>query len=282
MEYRWSAWSAAGLVVSVGTMLVSGVLLLFLPVSDAWRDALRTACTLGVAGMGLCALIAAQCAASHAHAGWEARRWLSLCLPGLALMIGLALTSMVGVHLGWQVLTLGAPEALPSSAQITAASLFLALSKPAMSWLVAARRSVDREREAQEQRETINLAREREQRAQEAEERRRALRSVGVAGAAGLALAAGGLTVSEIAAPTETLEGRLNPRETPWDSRPIVVAGQTLEPRDAERFREVALALREGVAPHRIWRETGVPRSTCYRWIAEIRRTPLLGQQEAA
>lgn len=276
-SYPWSTHSSAGLVVSVGTMLVSGVLLLFLPVSDSVRDALRTACTLGLAGMGLCALIAAQCAAAHAQAGWEARRMLSLFLPGLALCLGLAGTSMVGVHLGWQVLTLGAPETLPSEAQITAASLFLALSKPAMSWLLAARVAVDRERERRDDRETVDLAREREQRALEAEERRRALRVAGVAGAAGLALAGGGIAVSEVAAPAETLDGRLDPRETPWDARPVIVDGQALAPRDAERFREVAMALREGLAPSQIIAATGVPRSTCYRWIQEIRRTPMLG-----
>ena len=275
--YPWSVRSSAGLVVSVGTMLVSGVLLLFLPISDAWRDALRTACALGLAGMGLCALICAQCAAAHAQAGWEGRRLLSLCLPGLTLAIGLALTSMVGVHLGWQVLTLGAPETLPSSAQITGASLFLALSKPAMSWLVAGRLAIDRDRERREDREAIDLAREREQRANEADARRKALRSIGTASAVGIALASGGIGVSELVSDTERLDGRLMPRETPWSATPVIVNGQPLTPRDAERFRDVAQALQDGFSAAEIIAATGVARSTCYRWIAEIRRTPMLG-----
>lgn len=149
-SYPWSTFCAWGLTGSVAVLGVAGAVAMFEPAAN-----LNGVCVAAFAAMAAFSIAGANNAAAAAmHAlsasgGWRKWHWPTLA-PAIVCAIGFAIASNIGVHLGWSILAAGAaqPQHLPSASQIDAAALFLCFAKPAMTWVIEGRRTMDREAKA--------------------------------------------------------------------------------------------------------------------------------------
>jgi hypothetical protein len=96
-----------------------------------------------VAGLALgnanCAAAAAQHAVSRKAPFWSA------AFPALLNAAIFCAASVIGVHLGWEMLAAGAPPnvELPETATVDLAAFLVAFAKVAQAWVVEMRRSLD-------------------------------------------------------------------------------------------------------------------------------------------
>jgi len=193
-EFRWSNLFSFTLPASAAAMLIAGVLAWrpeFVPAGFA--DLARTVCLVAFAVLGASAIGAASCMFSHASAARAAgKAWRHVMVPALLFGAGFALASAIGVHIGWEVLTKPnlASMSLPSSGVVVAASLFLALGKPMLAWVVEGRRQIAQAAANAEIAEAKAEAKERETR--DSEERKLRLVGGGTAMAIGAAAALAG------------------------------------------------------------------------------------------
>ena len=149
-SYPWSTFCAWGLTGSVAVLGVAGAVAMFEPAAN-----LNGVCVAAFAAMAAFSIAGANNAAAAAmHAlsasgGWRKWHWPTLA-PAIVCAIGFAIASNIGVHLGWSILAAGAaqPQHLPSASQIDMAALFLCFAKPAMTWVIEGRRTMDREAKA--------------------------------------------------------------------------------------------------------------------------------------
>lgn len=149
-SYLWSVVCAWALTIAVGALTVAGVLAMFMRLGPDGDAALRTLCVISfaaVAGLALANANNAAAAAMHAMTRgthWKQWHWPTL-LPALICAAGFCLSSVIGVHLGWEIMTRGATHAeLPEAPQVLIAAAFLAFAKPAMSWVIEGRRAMDK------------------------------------------------------------------------------------------------------------------------------------------
>lgn len=140
MDARAITWANRfvwGLVLSTAALAVAGIAAMFLDLPAEWVGRLEAVCVIALACVAGFALGVANSAAAamRSLAGDKetiAAFWLALVVAGLT-----GLVSLVGVHIGWAVLT-DAPQQLPSWEAVDAAGLGLAFVKPAMSYVIAA------------------------------------------------------------------------------------------------------------------------------------------------
>ena len=148
--YLWSVVCAWALTIAVGSLTVAGVLAMFMRLGPSGDAALRTLCVISfaaVAGLALANANNAAAAAMHAMSrGTHSKDWHWPTLaPALVCAAGFCLSSVIGVHLGWEIMTRGSTHAeLPEAPQVLIAAAFLAFAKPAMSWVIEGRRSLDK------------------------------------------------------------------------------------------------------------------------------------------
>ncbi|MBL8549243.1 MAG: AsnC family protein [Hyphomonadaceae bacterium] len=149
-SYVFSVSCAWALTIAVGAMTVAGVLAMFLRLGSPWDARLHALCVFAfaaVAGLALANANNAAAAAMHAMTRgktWRDWHWPTL-LPALVCAGGFCFASVIGVHLGWEIMTQGtAHRELPDPRQVLLAAAFLAFAKPAMSWVVEGRRAMDK------------------------------------------------------------------------------------------------------------------------------------------
>lgn len=165
-EYTWSSIFAWGLTLSGAVLATGGVLGMFWPQLDiGWL------CIIAFAGMmafgiGLvnCSAAGALQAIKHRKPNGQQVEWAVL-VPALACCIGFVFATNVGVHLGWEIVTINAPEGarLPPVVTVDAVFYIFAFAKPAMAWIVEGRKTMDAEdfaaRQAVRRQEAAEIAR---------------------------------------------------------------------------------------------------------------------------
>lgn len=164
-EYTWSSIFAWGLTLSGATLATGGVIGMFWPQLDiGWL------CIIAFAGMmafgiGLvnCSAAGALQAIKHRKPNGRQVEWAVL-VPALACCVGFVFATNVGVHLGWEIVTINAPEGakLPPVLTIDAVFYIFAIAKPAMAWIVEGRKTMDAEdfaaRQAMRRQEAAEIA----------------------------------------------------------------------------------------------------------------------------
>lgn len=170
-DYRWSSIFAWGLTLSGASLAVGGVIGMFWPAFDiSWL------CIIAFAGMMAFGIGLVNCSAAGALQAIKHRKddgrqvdWTVLA-PALAVCLGFAFATNIGVHMGWEVVKANAPAGahLPPAVTIDAVFYIFAFAKPAMAWIVEGRKAMDAEVEArriaqrkkeQAEREALELAR---------------------------------------------------------------------------------------------------------------------------
>lgn len=170
-DYRWSSIFAWGLTLSGATLAIGGVVGMFWPAFDiSWM------CVCAFAGMMAFGIGLVNCSAAGALHAIKHRKddgtqidWTVLA-PALAVCLGFAFATNIGVHMGWEVVKANAPQGahLPPTVTIDAVFYIFAFAKPAMAWIVEGRKAMDAEVEArriatrkkeQAEREAMELAR---------------------------------------------------------------------------------------------------------------------------
>lgn len=149
-SYPWSTFCAWGLTGSVAVLGVAGAVAMFEPAANL--DGVCVAAFAAMAAFAIAGANNAAAAAMHAlSAGgsWRTWHWPTLA-PAIVCAVGFAVASNIGVHLGWAILAANAaqPQHLPPPWQIDVAALFLCFAKPAMTWVIEGRRTMDREAKA--------------------------------------------------------------------------------------------------------------------------------------
>lgn len=277
-SYAFSRFVGWGLTACVGLQLVAGVLAVFIPTEMGVDGAtLRTICAVGFAGVCLFALAAGNCCAAHASAAYShGKAGRHVFVPAMLLAGLFCGASLLGVDLGWSILKAepGQKVDLPWDGFIFIASLLLAPAKPTMQWIVEGRIALDRAMAAAEDRAAIDLATEREARQRGAEERRGSFRTTAGAGLAipmafstqmGPIPSAPILPANQAHISGEADVGRENPSRM---RAPI-------RDKDRERFETLRELFQQGKTTPEILAQTGIPRTTGYRWVAYLRDTPL-------
>ena len=164
-EYTWSSIFAWGLTLSGAVLATGGVIGMFWPQLDiGWL------CIIAFAGMmafgiGLvnCSAAGALQAIKHRKPNGRQVEWAVL-IPALACCLGFVFATNVGVHLGWEIVTVNAPEGarLPPVVTIDAVFYIFAIAKPAMAWIVEGRKTMDAEdfaaRQAMRRQEAAEIA----------------------------------------------------------------------------------------------------------------------------
>jgi hypothetical protein len=126
------------------------VLAMFMRLGADGDAFLRTLCVISFAAVAGLALANANNAASAAmHAMSRGTHWthwhFATLVPAVICAVGFCLSSVIGVHLGWEIMTQGVTHAQPPKAeQVLIAAAFLAFAKPAMSWVIEGRRTMDK------------------------------------------------------------------------------------------------------------------------------------------
>ena len=115
-SYLWSVVCAWALTIAVGALTVAGVLAMFMRLGPDGDAALRTLCVISfaaVAGLALANANNAASAAMHAMSrGTQWKQWHHPTLiPALICAAGFCLSSVIGVHLGWEIMTRGSTHA---------------------------------------------------------------------------------------------------------------------------------------------------------------------------
>lgn len=134
------------LTIAVGVMTVAGVAAAFLPPTMLDQEMTRLACVVAFAAVAGLALGNANCAAAAAqHAVSAGAPFWSAVFPALLNAAIFCAASVIGVHLGWEILKSGAQPgiALPSTAAVDAAAFLIGFAKVAQAWVVETRRSLD-------------------------------------------------------------------------------------------------------------------------------------------
>lgn len=137
------AWS---LTISVGVMTVAGVVAAFLPPEMIDQPTLRVACVLSFAALAGLALGNANCAAAAAqHTVSQGAPFWTATAPALLNAAIFCAASVIGVHLGWEILKASAQPGihLPDTAVVDVAAFLVAFAKVAQAWVVETRRSLD-------------------------------------------------------------------------------------------------------------------------------------------
>lgn len=137
------AWS---LTISVGVMTVVGVMAAFLPAGVIDQPALRIACVLSFAALAGLALGNANCAAAAAqHAVSRNAPFWTAVAPALLNAAIFCGASVVGVHLGWEMMRLNVHGdiQLPDTSVIDLCAFLVAFAKVAQAWVVETRKSLD-------------------------------------------------------------------------------------------------------------------------------------------
>lgn len=145
--YVWSYGFSWGLTVSGGTLAVVSVLAYFLPHTLIAPDDAKLLCVIAFAGMVGFSVACANCTAAAAqHAVARSRFYPATFWPALVCTLGFCVTTGIGVHLGWTLMTQGiASHDLPDARLVNSAAVFIALAKPAMNWIIEGRRGIDRD-----------------------------------------------------------------------------------------------------------------------------------------
>jgi len=137
------AWA---LTIAVGVMTVAGVVAAFLPADVLDQSATRMACVLAFAALAGLALGNANCAAAAAqHSVSQGAPFWTATFPALLNAAIFCAASVIGVHLGWEMLKVGAQPNihLPSTLVVDVAAFLVAFAKVAQAWVVETRRSLD-------------------------------------------------------------------------------------------------------------------------------------------
>lgn len=146
-SYTWSVVCAWGLTIAVGAMTVSGVLAMFLRPGGGWETHLRTICVWAFAAVaGLALTNANNAAAAAMHAASRSPMNRKVFWPACVCALGFCFASVIGVHLGWEVMTHDEMRhmKMPEPGAVLAAGAFLAFGKVAMNWIVEGRRMMDK------------------------------------------------------------------------------------------------------------------------------------------
>jgi len=145
--YLWSYLLSWGLTVSGGTLAVVSVLAYFMPGTIIPPDISRLLCVIAFAGMVGFSVACANCTAAAAqHAISASKFYVWTFWPALICTFGFCVTTGIGVHLGWSLMTQGiTSHDLPDAMLVNAAAVFIALAKPAMNWIIEGRRGIDRD-----------------------------------------------------------------------------------------------------------------------------------------
>ncbi len=137
------AWS---LTIAVGVMTVAGVVAAFLPADMLDQSATRLACVLSFAALAGLALGNANCAAAAAqHSVSQGAPFWTATFPALLNAAIFCAASVIGVHLGWEMLKAGAQPGihLPETWIVDTAAFLVSFAKVAQAWVVETRRSLD-------------------------------------------------------------------------------------------------------------------------------------------
>lgn len=159
-SYRWSYGLSFGLTASGGALAVVSVLAYFMPATLIPTDAARLLCVIAFAAMVGFSVACANCTAAAAqHALSRPERFYAWTFwPALICTLGFCVTTGIGVHLGWSLMTRGiTSHELPDARIVTGAAVFIALAKPAMNWIIEGRKIIDKD--ASDAAETVENAR---------------------------------------------------------------------------------------------------------------------------
>lgn len=164
-NYTWSSIFAWGLTLSGATLATGGVLGMFWPQMDiGWL------CVTAFAGMMAFGIGLVNCAASGAMHAIKHRKAdggkvdYAVLLPALACCVGFAFATNIGVHMGWEIVKINAPQGanLPPAVTVDAVFYIFAFAKPAMAWIVEGRKAMDAEdyavRQAQRRKDAADMA----------------------------------------------------------------------------------------------------------------------------
>lgn len=148
--YAWSYALSWGLTISGGTLAVVSVLAYFLPATMLGAQSAKLLCVFAFAAMVGFSVACANCcagAAMHAVTAQTASKsYWSTFWPAIGCMFGFCVTTGIGVHLGWALMTQGvASHDLPDARLVNGAAIFIALAKPGMNWIIQGRRGMDKD-----------------------------------------------------------------------------------------------------------------------------------------
>lgn len=144
--YFWSYALSWGLTISGGTLAVVSVLAYFLPETMIAPDVARLLCVFAFAGMVGFSVACANCTAAAAQHAIRHKFYAATFWPALICTLGFCVTTGIGVHLGWALMTSGlASHDLPDARLVNGAAVFIALAKPAMNWIIEGRRGIDKD-----------------------------------------------------------------------------------------------------------------------------------------
>ncbi|MEQ1809374.1 MAG: hypothetical protein ABL889_05595 [Terricaulis sp.] len=137
------AWA---LTIAVGVMTVAGVVAAFLPTDMLDQSATRLTCVVAFAALAGLSLGNANCAAAAAqHTVSQGAPFWTATAPALLNAAIFCAASVVGVHLGWEILKVGAQPNihLPDTATVDGMAFLVAFAKVSQAWVVETRRSLD-------------------------------------------------------------------------------------------------------------------------------------------
>jgi hypothetical protein len=150
-DYRWSSIFAWGLTLSGAALATGGVIGMFWPhLNISWL------CVVAFAGMMAFGIGLVNCSAAGAlhalkHRKTDGRQadWAVLA-PALACCLGFVFATNIGVHMGWEIVKVNAPDGarLPPNVTVDIVFYIFAFAKPAMAWIVEGRKAMDAEDEA--------------------------------------------------------------------------------------------------------------------------------------
>ena len=150
--YVWSYFLSWGLTISGGALAVVSVLAYFLPDTIIKPDAARLLCVIAFAAMVGFSVACANCTAAAAqHAiSRQGHFYAATFWPAIACTLGFCVTTGIGVHLGWVLMTQGiASHDLPDARLVNGAAVFIALAKPGMNWIIEGRKAIDKDERAE-------------------------------------------------------------------------------------------------------------------------------------
>jgi len=146
-RYTWSVFCTWGLTLCVAALTIAGVLAMFLDLDAQAAAEIRNFCVIAFAGVAAFALASANNAAAAAmHAISEGKTDWPTLGPSVFCTVGFCLVSVAGVHMGWEIMaaSVGPGHTLPDVWMVDLAGLYLAVAKPAMSWVIEGRRQMDK------------------------------------------------------------------------------------------------------------------------------------------
>jgi hypothetical protein len=150
-DYTWSTIFAWGLTLSGAALATGGVVGMFWPQMNIGWICISAFAAMMAFGIGLvnCSAAGALHAVKHRKADGTQVDWTVLA-PALAVCLGFAFATNIGVHLGWEIVKANAPAGakLPPSATINIVFYIFAFAKPAMAWIVEGRKAMDAESRA--------------------------------------------------------------------------------------------------------------------------------------